>query len=352
MIEFKHVSHQYGVTPSVHDINFSVKSHQLVALLGPSGRGKSTILRLAAGLEKPASGEIWLDGRKVADPKTSVRPEDRGIGLVFQDYALFPHMSILDNVLFALNSKRSQHLSSQEKNDRAIDALEKSHLMDQYDAMPHQLSGGQQQRVALARALAPNPGLILLDEPFSGLDSRLKERIRDDMLHVLHEIGTAVILVTHDSDEAMFMADQLMVMESGTVVQSGAPVDVFCRPESAFVAEFFGEVNKIHSVVHNGNVETPFGPFPVENIKDGTETTMIIRNDGLLVDVRGETADAVVVETIMLGRYSIVHLEVDWHKTGPLHLHARMPGIKWFEEGTEVSIKLDESQVFVFPQIS
>lgn len=352
MIEFKQVSHQYGVTPSVHDINLNVNSHQVVALLGPSGCGKSTILRLAAGLEKPLSGEIWLDGRKVADPTMSVRPEERGIGLVFQDYALFPHMTILDNVLFALNTKRSQHLSSQEKHDRAIDALEKSHLVDVNDAMPHQLSGGQQQRVALARALAPNPGLILLDEPFSGLDSRLKERIRDDMLHVLHEIGTAVILVTHDSDEAMFMADQLMVMENGTVVQSGAPVDVFCRPDSAFVAEFFGEVNKIHSIVNNGFVETPFGPFPVEDMADGTETTIIIRNDGLLLDARGETADAVVVETIMLGRYSIVHLEVDWYKTGPLHLHARMPGIQWFEEGTEVSIRLDESQVFVFPPFS
>ena len=350
MIEFKNVAHTYGSSISVEGISFHVKSHEVVALLGPSGCGKSTILRLAAGLERPSAGEIWLEGRKVADNKSITRPEERGIGLVFQDYALYPHMTILDNVLFALGHKRSGNLTAAEKQARAIDALKKTHLDNVYDAMPHQLSGGQQQRVALARVLAPNPSLILLDEPFSGLDNRLKERIRDDMLHMLHDLGTAVILVTHDSDEAMFMADRLMVMEHGTIVQAGAPVDVFCRPHSAFVAEFFGEVNKITSTAKKGVIDTPFGEYPAGDIVDGTAVTMIVRNDGLIVDPRGDEADAVVVETIMLGRYSIVHLELNWQPIGALHLHARMSGMQWFEAGTEVSLRLDASQVFLFSE--
>ena len=348
MIEFKHISHQYDHLPSVHDISFSVNNHEVVGLLGPSGCGKSTILRLAAGLETPSQGEIWLKGEKIADATTSLRPEDRGIGMVFQDYALFPHMTIMDNILFALNSQSYNKLSQGQKNKMALDSLEQTHLTDYRDSFPHQLSGGQQQRVALARALAPNPGLILLDEPFSGLDVRLKEQIRDDMLHVLHEIGTAILIVTHDSEEAMFMADRLLVMDKGAIIQSGAPVDVFCRPDNAFVAEFFGEVNRFETSVKNGMADTPFGLFPVEDIDDTEHATMIIRNDGLIIDPRGEVTDAVVVETIMLGRYSIVHLELNWQRLGAMHLHARVPGITWYDAGTEVSIKLDNSQVFVF----
>jgi iron(III) transport system ATP-binding protein len=270
--------------------------------------------------------------------------------MVFQDYALFPHMTIMDNILFALNGQNYASLNSVKKAELALNALEQTHLTDYRDALPHQLSGGQQQRVALARALAPNPGLILLDEPFSGLDSRLKEQIRDDMLHVLHEIGTAVLIVTHDSEEAMFMADRLMVMEKGSIIQTGAPVDVFCRPDNAFVAEFFGEINRFETTIVSGIADTPFGGFPVENMADTDKAVMIIRNDGLIIDPRGDTADAVVVETIMLGRYSIVHLELYWERVGAMHLHARVPGITWYDEGTEVSIKLDNSQVFVFPQ--
>jgi iron(III) transport system ATP-binding protein len=350
MIEFKQISHQYGHVPSVQNIDFTVNSHEVVGLLGPSGCGKSTLLRLAAGLETPSAGEIWLKGAKIADARSTMRPEDRGIGMVFQDYALFPHMNIMDNILFALNSHNNANLNSVKRHQMAIDALEQTHLTDYRDALPHQLSGGQQQRVALARALAPNPGLILLDEPFSGLDNRLKEQIRDDMLHVLREIGTAVLIVTHDSEEAMFMADRLMVMEKGSIIQTGAPVDVFCRPDNAFVAEFFGEVNRFETSVTSGMADTPFGLFPVDNIDDTDNAIMIIRNDGLIIDPRGETADAVVVETIMLGRYSIVHLELYWERIGAMHIHARVPGITWYDEGTEVSIKLDSSQVFVFSQ--
>ena len=228
-------------------------------------------------------------------------------------------------------------------------ALEKLDLTGYFDRHPHALSGGQQQRVALARALVANPKLILLDEPFAGLDVRLKERIRDDMLHVLHSIGMTVLMVTHDSDEAMFMSSRIMVMNGGRIVQTGSPIDVFRRPNSAFVAEFFGEVNTIDSIVANGAVKTPFGDYAANGLADGTAASMIIRNDGLLVDVKKNGGYAAeVIETIMLGRHSIVHLAMQQKIGQPLHLHARVPAIQWYEEGTQVSLRLDQDQVFIF----
>ncbi|MCG8622209.1 MAG: ABC transporter ATP-binding protein [Proteobacteria bacterium] len=355
MLEFRSVSHAYtgaGLpvpTPSVADISFSVSKGEVVSLLGPSGSGKSTILRLAAGLEQPHTGEVWLAGVEIATPHHMTMPEERGIGLVFQDYALFPHMTIMDNVLFALGGRHYRHISNAEKICRAELALEKVDLMDASSRHPDELSGGQQQRVALARALVPNPKLILLDEPFAGLDIRLKERIRDDMLHVLHDIGMTVLMVTHDSDEAMFMSNRIMVMNGGRIVQTGSPIDVFRHPNSAFVAEFFGEVNTIESVVKGGAVKTPFGDYAANGLADGTAASMIIRNDGLLVDVKKNGGyPAEVIETIMLGRYSIVHMTMQQKMGKPLHLHARVPPIQWFEEGTQVSLKVDQDQVFIF----
>ena len=355
MLEFRNVSHVYTTptsTPSVTDISFTIHKGEMVSLLGPSGSGKSTILRLAAGLEKPDGGEIQLAGKAIATPTSMTMPEERGIGLVFQDHALFPHMTIMENVMFALNGRHYRHISQAEKKCRAVIALEKLDLNGFFDRHPHELSGGEMQRVALARALAPNPKLILLDEPFAGLDIRLKERIRDDILHVLHDIGMTVLMVTHDSDEAMFMSHRIMVMRGGQVVQSGAPIDVFRKPNCAFVAEFFGEVNTIDGIVANGEVKTPFGGYAANGLADGTAASIIIRNDGLLVDGKATPQlpgyPAEVIETIMLGRYSIVHLAVPQEKGPVLHLHARVPPIQWFEQGTAVSLRLDDSQVFVF----
>jgi iron(III) transport system ATP-binding protein len=349
MLKFNEVSHRYGKTPSVSDISFEIEKGRVVSLLGPSGSGKSTILRLAAGLEQPQSGEIYLNDRLVASPQMMVPPEERGIGLVFQDYALFPHMSVAENVSYGL-MRNGKGAAARE--GRVGEVLDHVDLAGYQDTMPHELSGGEQQRVALARALAPSPELILLDEPYAGLDSRLRERIRDDMLHILKEAGTAVLMVTHDSEEAMFMSDHIAVIRDGRLEQAGRPIDLYCRPANAFVAEFFGEVNRLDGEIKKGCLPTPFGNFPVPDAKDGAKASLIIRYEGLkvnpILENKKGSARAEVMEARLLGRNSLIHFSMPRQDGEDLHLHARVPGLNMFSPGDAVTLSLDETNVFVF----
>jgi iron(III) transport system ATP-binding protein len=345
MLEFRHITHAYNGTPSVEDISFTVNQGEVVTLLGPSGCGKTTLLRLAAGLERPKDGEIWLDDRLVSDAAQVVAPETRGVGFMFQDYALFPHLSVLENVMFGLRDKGSAAMR------RGLDVLAEANIESLADAYPHELSGGQQQRVALARALAPRPSVILLDEPYAGLDSRLRERIRDQMLHVLKAAGTAALMVTHDAEEAMFMSDKIIVMRDGQVQQTGRPVNLYCQPNSAFVAEFFGEVNRLEGRVSNGCIETILGSFDAPPaMADGDAASIVIRHEGLNIepDGSGENANAFVMEARLLGRASLIHLSVPTG-TDELHFHARVPGLNSLQTGSPVRITVDATQVFVFP---
>lgn len=354
ILEFKNVSHRYGKTPSVHGIDLAIEDGQVFSLLGPSGCGKSTILRLAAGLEQPLTGSILLNGTVIASPHQMMPPEQRGIGLVFQDYALFPHMTVEENILYGL---KGQKLDTIEKSNIVKKVLEHVDLQRFEAIMPHEISGGQQQRVALARALAPSPKLILLDEPYAGLDSRLRERIRDDMLHILKETGTSVLMVTHDSEEAMFMSDQITVIKDGGVEQSGRPIDLYCRPENAFVAEFFGEVNRIDGIIKDEQMNTPFGMIDIEGGIDGQGASLIIRYEALTIEAPTEEykndggdgdTNAEVMETRLLGRYSLIHLSMPDQNGEELHLHARIPGLNMFSTGDAVRLGLDHSQVFIF----
>ena len=342
MLELRGVSHRYGKTPSVADIDLTVNDGEVVSLLGPSGCGKSTILRLIAGLERPLSGEVRLNGDIIATPDAMLPPEERGIGLVFQDYALFPHMSVFENINYGL-----KHRFSGDNSARVREVLAHVDLEWAARSMPHELSGGQQQRVALARALAPKPSLILLDEPFAGLDSRLRERIRDDTLHILKALKTTVLLVTHDSEEAMFMSDRIMVMRSGSIAQVGRPIDLYCRPATAFVAEFFGEVNRIDGIISGGALPTPFGFFPMQGAADGVRGSMIIRFEGLTL-ATDEAPNATVMDVRLLGRYSLIHLSVPQEGGADLHLHARVPGLNMLQSGSPVTISLSDDQYFLF----
>lgn len=345
MLEFRHVGHAYNGAPSVEDISFTVNQGEVVTLLGPSGCGKTTLLRLAAGLERPMGGEIWLDDRMVSDATQVVAPETRGVGFMFQDYALFPHLSVLENVLFGLRDKGSAAMR------RGLDVLAEANIESLADSYPHELSGGQQQRVALARALAPRPSVILLDEPYAGLDSRLRERIRDQMLHVLKAAGTAALMVTHDAEEAMFMSDNIIVMRHGQVQQTGRPVNLYCQPNTAFVAEFFGEVNRLEGHVSNGCIETILGSFDAPpTMSEGDAASIVIRHEGLIIepDGTGENANAFVMEARLLGRASLIHLSVPTG-TDELHFHARVPGLNSLQTGSPVRITVDATQAFVFP---
>ena len=342
MLEFDHIMHAYNGTPSVDGISFYVERGEVVSLLGPSGCGKTTLLRLAAGLEKPLGGAIRLDGSTLSDSQMTMPPEQRGIGYMFQDYALFPHLTVLQNVIFGLPNRDSGATR------RGLDVLEQVGIENAADMYPHELSGGQQQRVALARALAPNPAVILLDEPYAGLDSRLRERIRDEMLHVLKAANAVALMVTHDAEEAMFMSDRIVVLRDGKVVQSGRPVNLYCQPNSAFVAEFFGEVNRVEGTVANKKVTTPLGDFDApDGLHNGHQASVIIRHEALFIDPGNDGVIAEVMESRLLGRASLIHLSVPTGRD-EIHLHARIPGLNSIEVGSQVRVRVDPSQAFVF----
>ncbi|MGF1608158.1 MAG: ABC transporter ATP-binding protein [Kiloniellales bacterium] len=349
-LTLEHVSHAFGALLAVDDVSLAIEPGELVCLLGPSGCGKTTALRVAAGLERLQQGRVLLGGRVVAGDGTDVAPEDRGIGLVFQDYALFPHLSVEDNVAFGL-----RRLPAGQRRERARAALELVGMAASARVFPHTLSGGQQQRVALARALAPAPKVMLLDEPFSGLDSVLRNQVRDETLHVLKRSGAATLMVTHDPEEAMFMADRIALMRSGRIEQIGPPSELYFAPANAFVAGFFGDINSFAGVVANQQVVTPFGSLEVQGLGEGCKVEVLIRPEALRLQVL--TADsspppgaARVLASRMLGRSSLVHLSVNGAGTAPLHLHARIPGRFLPAENALVAIQLDRSQIFVFPR--
>lgn len=347
-LALEHVSHAYGDTPVVRDVSFTIAPGEFMCLLGPSGCGKTTTLRIAAGLEVPAAGRVLIGGQPVAGEGAFVPPERRSVGFLFQDYALFPHLKVLDNVTFGIS-----HLGAEERRARAMEALERVGMAGHADSFPHMLSGGQQQRVGLARALAPRPRLMLLDEPFSGLDKRLRDQVRDETLHVLKETGISALLVTHDPEEAMFMADVIALMQGGRIVQMGTPVDLYCKPRSAFAARFFGEVNQFGGQVRQGRVATPFGPLDARGIDEGSAVEVLIRPEALSLraveDGSEPSAWATVVESRMLGRTSLVHLRAECPDRGAVHVHSRMPGQYLPPPGEILEVVLDHSQAFVYP---
>ena len=342
MLQFDNIRHAYNGTPSVKDVSFHVGAGEVVSLLGPSGCGKTTLLRLAAGLEHPHHGSISLNGQMLSAPDMIMPPEQRGIGYMFQDYALFPHLTVIQNVIFGLSQTGN---AATMRGNEVLGEVGIEGLATMY---PHELSGGQQQRVALARALAPKPKVILLDEPYAGLDSRLRERIRDQMLHVLKASDAAALMVTHDAEEAMFMSDRIVVLRDGIVVQSGRPVNLYCQPINAFVAEFFGEVNRVDGVVSKDRVITPIGEFAApKSLGEGSAASVVIRHEALLIDPGNEGVIGQVMESRLLGRASLIHLSVPTENE-ELHLHARIPGLNSIEVGSQVRVRVDPAQTFVF----
>ncbi len=262
----------------VDDVSFSIPAGQVTCLLGPSGCGKSTTLRMIAGVDMQDSGRILVDGNLICDTVFRIPPERRSIGLMFQDFALFPHLSVADNVAFGL----PRHIPG--RAERVGGLLERVKLSGFGAKFPHELSGGEQQRVALARALAPRPRILLMDEPFSGLDERLRDDIRDDTLALLKEEGAAVLLVTHEPHEAMRMADEIMLMRSGQIAQRGAPYNLYNAPVDRAAAAFFSDINVLHGRVQGALTMTPFGEFLCPGVADGTDVDIIIRPQHLKID--------------------------------------------------------------------
>ena len=345
-LELRSVRHVFGEIVAVDEFSIDIAAGEVVCLLGPSGCGKTTALRLAAGLEALQLGDVFIGETRVAGDGVMVPPERRGVGLVFQDYALFPHLTVSQNVAFGL-----EDMSAAEKSIRALTVLEQVGMKWATARYPHTLSGGQQQRVALARAMAPEPSIILLDEPFSGLDARLRDQVRDEFLHILKEAGTAALLVTHDAEEAMFMADRIGVMRDGQLVQFDKPDELYMRPKDTFVAEFFGEVNKLYGTATGGSVATPIGRFPAPALGDGEEAEVVIRPEAIGIGAGRPDAALCgkVLASRMLGRSSLIHLCLCQQTNEDFHLHARVPGRFLPDEAETVSIEVDPNRVFVFP---
>ncbi len=275
-LTFEHVSLSFGAIEAVHDVSFELMPGEVVCLLGPSGCGKTTLLRIAAGIARPSSGRLLLDGQEIAGPGVFVPPEKRNIGLMFQDYALFPHLSIIDNVAFGLKD-----LDPKLAREEARHALKRVGLAAYENSFPHALSGGEQQRVALARAIIPRPAVMLMDEPFSGLDQRLRDKVRQETLALLKETRASSILVTHDPVEAMGMADRIVLMRSGRLIQTGTPFELYRQPKDAQAARFFSDFNEVEGVVKASSVAFGNLELPAEGFADGTRVTLMIRPQGI-----------------------------------------------------------------------
>ena len=280
-ISIESVDLRFGQSQVLSNIALEINPGEVLSLLGPSGSGKTTLLRIIAGLEMSDSGTVSIDGQIMSGEGQFVAPEKRGIGLVFQDYALFPHLTILENVKFGLGA-----LPNKEADEQARRTLSRVGLLRFANSYPHELSGGEQQRVALSRALAPRPGILLMDEPFSGLDSRLRDAIREQTIELLRDTRSTVVIVTHDPEEALRVSDRIALMREGIIIQSGDCHELYYHPNSRFAAEFFTETNTFQAIVKDGMLETPFGFIKCDDIDDGKNAIACMRLSDIIVEAR------------------------------------------------------------------
>ncbi|MBW6420165.1 ABC transporter ATP-binding protein [Rhizobium sp. XQZ8] len=343
-LAFEGIRHAYHGKQTLHDVYLTAEPGEVLCLLGPSGSGKTTLLRIAAGLEAQSHGRIVIDGREVSGSDIFLPPEKRGVGLMFQDFALFPHMTVLDNVRFGLTG-----LSARAAQAEASEALARVGLSHHAEKYPHALSGGEQQRVALARALAPRPGVLLMDEPFSGLDSRLKDKVRADTLDILKDSRATAIVVTHDAEEAMRMADRIALLQDGRLVQIGTPEELYRKPKTLFAAGFFSEINQFCGAVANGKVQTPIGNVPASGIAEGQDVSIAVRLTDLGVDVHEGRVAARVVSRRFLGAADLLLLEVPGHHET---VRARIPAGSLPAGINDVFMRVSAEDILVFEKAS
>lgn len=295
------VSVSYGAKPAIENFSIEIGEGSLVALVGPSGCGKTTALRAIAGFEQPVSGTITIRGDIVYGPGTMLAPEHRKVGMVFQEYALFPHISVEENVGYGVRGSS--------RGSRVAETLELVGLSGYGSRFPHELSGGEQQRVALARALAPEPDVVLLDEPFSNLDAPQRERMRRELRKILKAARVTALFVTHDQAEALAIADEIAVMRDGRVLQSGVPDDVYEAPIDTWVARFLGDAVLLNGVARDGRIETVLGPVPTRSI-DGSAVEVMIRPEWIM-PTSTDRGIGSVVDREFYGHDQRVEIELD-----------------------------------------
>ena len=305
MIECRNLTKKYGTLTAVSDISLQLGENEFVSVLGPSGCGKSTLLRLIAGLEVPSTGQVFLHDKEISGKKISLPPEHRKFGMIFQDFALFPHLSIEANIAFGVNGSSSEKL---QKVKELLKLVDLSHLIKK---MPHQISGGEQQRIAVARALAPKPRLILMDEPFSNLDNQLRQQLRLEIRDILKQEGVATILVTHDQVEAITFSDSVLLMREGKLVQTGSPEDIYQNPQTLWASSFVGEANHLQVEWQAPELKTAFGFLNVPAaIGKGTQFLMVRPEDFVLKSVNDSEANGVIKKIDFAGAVKIVSVEL------------------------------------------
>jgi iron(III) transport system ATP-binding protein len=340
ILELRSVSCAYDPSrPAIRDISFSAREGEILCLLGPSGCGKTTILRAIAGFEPVLTGEIFLSGRRVSSSSETVPTEERHVGMVFQEYALFPHLRVADNIAFGLGDLRQS-----DRAERVQEMLRLTGLEGFERRYPHELSGGQQQRVALARALVQNPVVLLLDEPFSNLDPDMAGRMRQDLHALLRRMKTTAILVTHDHDEAFAMADRIAVLNEGRMEQMDSPELIYHMPATPFVADFVGQADFIPGRIHGGMVHTELGEFPnTVGDAEGTPLVVMIRPDDIRLTPNNAAVSKIVgrqfrgsenLYTIQLGSGQIVH--------------SSESSTTVYQEGTAVELRVSASHTVLF----
>lgn len=338
--QFDNVGFLRGDQEILSAINFELRPREIICLVGPSGCGKTTVLRLLGGAERVSSGRITIDRKIVSDKNHFIAPERRHVGMVFQDYALFPHLSVMDNVLFGLNKIEKSAAHAQ-----AVNALQRVGLIEKAKAFPNTLSGGEQQRVALARAIAPRPSILLLDEPFSSLDQRLRDEVRTQTLAVLRETRASCVIVTHDPEEALALADRVIVMRSGRIIQIGTPEDIYKNPIDSETAEFFSLCNIVDAEQSQEGLLTPFGiiPQPQQADRNLKNYRVILRLHALEPCAPSEGRACLVKEKIYEGEFTRLSLlpegmeKLFWARV-PSHMAVKLGDQKRFKINPEHSI--------------
>jgi iron(III) transport system ATP-binding protein len=337
---------RFGEVVAVDDVELEVQRGEFLGVLGPSGCGKTTLLRLVAGFERPDRGGIEIDGRAVAGPRLSMPPEERRIGMVFQESALFPHLDVAGNIGFGIERRRREA--------RVAELVALVGLAGLQRRMPHELSGGQQQRVALARALAPDPALILLDEPFSSLDATLRNQLRLEVRDILRSAGATALFVTHDQAEALEISDRVAVMRAGRIEQVSTPDQLYLRPVNRFVAGFVGEANLLPGEVRHGEVITLIGRFRADNgsLADGTRAEVLLRPEQLHMLPIARLSTAPRPETVLTITRRVFHGSQVHHvlrSPEGFELEAATPSSATLEVGTRVIVHARARGVPVYP---
>lgn len=349
MLSFESIHYAYHKRPVLKDVSFSAAPGEITCVVGPSGCGKSTLLALAAGLLEMQEGTLRLDGEVLARPGFSLPPEQRPVGLVFQEGALFPHLTVADNIGFGV--------SGAQRNARIEELLDMVGLVEEAQRFPHTLSGGQRQRVALARALAPRPRALLFDEPYANLDQALRQALRVEARDMVRESGTIGVFVTHDPEDVMALADQVVVLDEGELMQSGTPQALYDAPHTAMVAQLFGHAQPLAAVLEEDSLLTTFGRWPMHALAETTDQSgwasgdrfeLTVRTGALDLEFTGSEppeSDTVIHEIRLAGTDDLA--ELDDGQGG--RLYVRLPRPHEHQPGERVRVQPRPGSIFAFP---